>query len=1376
MASGRVRGIGLGTAALLVATAFSVVGGQAVGAVSSTDCASATTGKATEAAASATAGACGKRVEAIGDRTEYGQVFANPSGDFTLEQHVAPIFAHGADGSWRAVDTKLHFAADGMVVPAATVLPVAFSGGGNGALATLTDGADRLSVSWQSTLPKPVLDSDSALYPEVLPGVDLRVTASALGFSEVLVVKTPAAAANPALSTVDFGLSTTGVTVAPAPDGGLEAKDARGDVVFTAPTALMWDSSGRSPTPGRQAAMPVRLGAGRLSVVPDHAMLADHGASFPLYIDPSWTGGKKNNAFTTVWSRSDLVNSSFWQRTDAMSNGATLGDVGSGRTCDSSDSSGNCLSTPYLVRTFFMMDLSGVIGKHIIQSDFNIDQKWAWTCNPKSNAKLWFMTDGIKPTTTWNNQPAADGGYTVQAPANHRSGAAFGCSDSGLVTFNATLATTHALSLGYSDVTLGLIALDESTTSQWKRFDDSTASLAIDYNTVPGTPDQLDTYGQGCATDSSQRPVIASGTPTFSARMNDADPETDLIGNFSWQVWNGEEWLDVGSATTAALSSGTTAQVTVSPALNNGVYHWRVYTADPWSMDGQSGTDTSAWSAWCEFQVDTIRPNTAVVTADSGDAPYAMGKTVRLTFSQGGSPPDTDVTGYIWWVQDGLGSHPSKWAPGGVATVDWTPPASGQATVYVEAKDRVQTSLNAAAFAFNAAQPTTEVARWPLSEPAGATTLADTTGDGHGATAALPSPSTLGAPGRIVNGDTVASLAGGTSAITAAGPVIDTGRDFTVSAWVRLDSATKNSTAIGVDGTRNSAFYLQYRPDTNQWSMTATPSDSDSWTATKALSSTTPTFGVWTNLTGLYDSASGTVKLYVNGRLDGQATGAHLWSAAGPLTIGRGQFTGSPTDYWHGAVSDVRVWGRALTDGEVAAIADPSAQANTSQDTVGDWLFNEGNGTYAYDSSAYYHDLTLNLDAGAGWTAAGHTGTALSLKGAGAAQTAGPVVNTDQSFTVSAWAELTGSTLPTTNMTVLSQDGTQMSGFYLRYQIRSGTPSWCFSMLDSDDAAATWRPACTTSPVTTASLNTWVHLLGVFDAQSGRLALYVGGNRADDGTAVVAGRWRASGPLAVGRDLWTPPGGTTRPADYFAGGIDDVTIQAGMMPADEITSLTGRWHFNDGIGGTAADSSWFQRPLTLTGTAAWTTSGHTGGALALDGGGQADAAGPILDTGTSFTASAWVNLSGTALPSRNMTVLSEDGTQMSGFYLGERMHNGSPVWAFSMVDGDDASGVWHTAWSPAALTTAVLGTWVHLVGVFDASTGQLALYVDGTRVDDGSGIVQSRWTAGGALVVGRDVWTPVGGATQYPDHVVGAVDDVTVYAGAVPSGDVPSLS
>src|SRR5207253_1572628 len=82
------------------------------------------------AASAGLAGTCGKRVEVTGERTEYSQVFANPAGYYTLEQHVEPIFAHVGDGSWHSIDTTLHLAADGTIAPAATALPVSFSGGG----------------------------------------------------------------------------------------------------------------------------------------------------------------------------------------------------------------------------------------------------------------------------------------------------------------------------------------------------------------------------------------------------------------------------------------------------------------------------------------------------------------------------------------------------------------------------------------------------------------------------------------------------------------------------------------------------------------------------------------------------------------------------------------------------------------------------------------------------------------------------------------------------------------------------------------------------------------------------------------------------------------------------------------------------------------------------------------------------------------------------------------------------------------------------------------------------------------------------------------------------------------------------------------------
>ena len=88
----------------------------------------------------------------------------------------------------------------------------------------------------------PTVDGDSAVYAEVFPGVDLRLTATAEGYREVLVVKTPAAAADPRVERIEFGLSSAGLRVRGTAGGGLSAVDADGQEVFTSPPALMWDS------------------------------------------------------------------------------------------------------------------------------------------------------------------------------------------------------------------------------------------------------------------------------------------------------------------------------------------------------------------------------------------------------------------------------------------------------------------------------------------------------------------------------------------------------------------------------------------------------------------------------------------------------------------------------------------------------------------------------------------------------------------------------------------------------------------------------------------------------------------------------------------------------------------------------------------------------------------------------------------------------------------------------------------------------------------------------------------------------------------------------------------------------------------------------
>ena len=283
-------------------------------------------------AASAQARATGQPVTVDGLTTETTTVTASPNGTETSQSYVLPVrVQQGA--AWVPVDTTLHSGAGGQLEPVAVPGDtVAFSPGGTGPAAVISADGTQLALTWPSSLPAPVVTGSSATYADVLPGVDLVLTATSVaagGFSEVLIVHNAAAAQDPQLAQLTLGVVTEGTgPLQTTADGGLAATMTGGRGAYVADPPRMWDSSALSPAPsstavhdaqaaahavgatieapgsgpavssplapagGAQVApLPVAvLGGGRtLSLAVDSRMLASAATKFPVYVDPGFT-------------------------------------------------------------------------------------------------------------------------------------------------------------------------------------------------------------------------------------------------------------------------------------------------------------------------------------------------------------------------------------------------------------------------------------------------------------------------------------------------------------------------------------------------------------------------------------------------------------------------------------------------------------------------------------------------------------------------------------------------------------------------------------------------------------------------------------------------------------------------------------------------------------------------------------------------------------------------------------------------------------------------------------------------------------------------------------------------------------------------------
>ncbi|GIM90710.1 hypothetical protein Ato02nite_025030 [Paractinoplanes toevensis] len=883
---------------------------------------------------------CRGRVENLAERTEHAQVFVNPDGSRTLDETVEP--ARVRDGkNWIPVDTRLRATAAG-IAPKATVLPMVFSAGGDTLVGRLGDRDRELTVTWPEKLPKPALAGSTALYKGVLPGVDLRVTAQATGFSEVLVVHDRKAAANPKLAKLKFGMSAKGVKVKAATGGGLVARDAKGAAVFTAPAPLMWDST-ESSSPSspaeqsrpditaegeakRRAVMPLRVTGSAITVTPDRAMLTDPRTRYPVYIDPAVTGGLVDNEWTSVWSK--YPSSSFWKNTTALTDGAARGSAGAGRTEDCSGCS------DHIIRSLFRMDTSKVKATQILGAQFRIEQRWSWTCSPVTNAKLW-LTGGFSKTTTWNSQPTWNNSYTAQTKGDRKVGGVHGCYGPGTIEFDVKSMVALGASKNWTSVSVGLRAVDEGTLSQWKRYNPSTAKLSVTYNRAPNAATNRIADTKACATGSG-RPYVLSPTPTLAAMQSDPDTdEQSLTTDFYWWQYGGARSESNKVSQTNGNNASVAKAVPAGKLADGTTYVWQTKTSDG---------NLSTWSGTCEFTVDATPPAKpgGVTSTDYPSGVFRGGVGIPGTFTitpPGSTEHPEEVVSYAWTLDSGqqLAAPTVPAASNYGATITVTPQHDGLNVLHVWSKDRAgRLSALSRDYSFSVNAGTGPAARWTFEEATGTSTAADISQ--HNNTLTLAGGATRvagrGNEGSAlwVNGSTgyatTASAPTYPHPDTGAATAVRTDSSFTVSAWVKIDSVDNpvQSTAVGAAGNATYAYALGFAGHLKKWRFYITASDTENAAVYQVYSDALSVANKWTHLTGVYNGTTRTMTLYVNGvRQAGSATvtAGTGFNATGPVLVGKHMWHDGNEAYFNGAIDDVRIYNFIETDANIATLALP---------------------------------------------------------------------------------------------------------------------------------------------------------------------------------------------------------------------------------------------------------------------------------------------------------------------------------------------------------------------------------------------------------------------------------------------------------------------
>ena len=249
-------------------------------------------------------------------------------------------------------------------------------------------------------LPRPTLEGAKATYAEVMPGVDLVTEATTDGFSYNVVVKNRTAAANPALKSIHFPVTTSDLSIRPDHPGGPAYVGKDGKLAVAMGSAIMWDSAvpgakgktehkvshpGRRSRPGRRPRRPDQDDRFRQR---PHPPARHNLAERPVHGLPGRPRPGRLDPVRTAWAAA-------WQLYPTQSFYKTTHSLGVGY---------EDFEQHKIVRSFFEFSTTAFKGKKILASSCARTRS---TRRARGQSVTVTRTGPISAATTWNNQRAA---------------------------------------------------------------------------------------------------------------------------------------------------------------------------------------------------------------------------------------------------------------------------------------------------------------------------------------------------------------------------------------------------------------------------------------------------------------------------------------------------------------------------------------------------------------------------------------------------------------------------------------------------------------------------------------------------------------------------------------------------------------------------------------------------------------------------------------------------------------------------------------------------------------------------------------------------------------------------------------------------------